>query len=209
MIRFLHCGPIPALLVTVGLLALAPSPGLAHYIDLRGKLVEDDVLTLGIALSGRPFAYREKGTVQGFEIDFAREVAHSRGLELSVKTLPRGELADALHARRVDLVATLPLEVLPEGTTLVPYLALGDHVMILAGNPFGIEKPLDLAGHTVAALAGSSAEAFAREVDRQLVAAGREAMAIHTFPYQRDVHFPVSMGHAAAYFVQSRTALVA
>ena len=42
--------------VVIGLCAV-PQSG-AHYIDLRGKLVEDGKLTLGLALTGPPFAYR-------------------------------------------------------------------------------------------------------------------------------------------------------
>ncbi len=81
-------------------------------------------------------------------------------------------------------------------------------MMILKGNPFRIRREADLAGQTVAATAGTTAETFAREIDRLLTDQGLRPMNIHTFPFQRDTHFPVSMGHAAAYFVKSVSAVL-
>jgi len=64
-----------------------------------------------------------------------------------------------------------------------------------------------LSGRTVAATSGSTAEAYAARVNDRLVAAGHESMNVHTFPNQRDTHFPVSIGHAAAYFMQTVSAV--
>ena len=195
----------------LALLALAAFPSAAaqaHYVKLAGQLAEAGKLTLGVALTGRPFAYRRDGVLRGFEIDLAAEVAHSRGLELKAVRLPRARLLEALAAGEVDAVNSLALEEVPPAFAVVPYLVVGDHMMVLRGNPFRIRTVGDLAGHTVSATAGTTAEAFAREIDRELVAAGRAPMNIHAFPNQRDTHFPVSMGHAAAYFVTSVSALV-
>ncbi|MFQ5774904.1 MAG: transporter substrate-binding domain-containing protein [Kiloniellaceae bacterium] len=191
------------------LLLLGVGPARGHYLDLRGTLVEPGVLTVGVALTGRPFAYRQDGRVRGFEVDLAAAVAHSRGLDLRIVQLPRKRLAAALAAGEVDLVNTFALDgQAPAGVAAVPYLRVGDHMMVLKGNPFRIRRVEDLAGHTVAATAGTTAEAFAHEINRQLVADGRAAMNIHSFPNQRDTHVPVSMGHAAAYFVATASALV-
>jgi ABC-type amino acid transport substrate-binding protein len=189
--------------------ALPLAPAGAHYIDLKGKLVHDGSLTVGVALAGRPFAYRQDGVVKGFEVAFAAAVARSRGLDLTVVQLPRGSLLEALAAGEVDLITTIGLEdPAPEGIGRLPYLVVGDHMMILRGNPFRIRQEADLAGQTVAATLGTSAEAFAREIDRRLTDHGLSPMDIHTFPFQRDTHFPVSMGHAAAYFVKSLSAVL-
>jgi ABC-type amino acid transport substrate-binding protein len=189
--------------------ALPFAPAGAHYIDLKGKLVQDGSLTVGVALAGRPFAYRQDGVVKGFEVAFAAAVARSRGLELTVVQLPRGSLLEALAAGEVDLITTIGLEdPAPDGIDRLPYLVVGDHMMILKGNPFRIRQESDLAGHTVAATLGTSAETYAREIDRRLIDQGLRPMNIHTFPFQRDTHFPVSMGHAAAYFVKSLSAVL-
>ena len=193
-------------IVVIGLCTL-PRSG-AHYIDLRGKLVEDGKLTLGLALTGRPFAYRQDGKLRGFEVAFASAVARSRGLELEAVQLSRGDLAAALAAGEVDLVNSLALDPLAsKEVAVLPYLVVGDHTMVLKGNPFRIRVVQDLAGRTVSTTMGSSAEAFAHELSDRLADEGLEPMHIHAFPNQRDTHFPVSMGHAAAYFVQTVSAL--
>ncbi len=192
--------------VILGLCAV-PQSG-ANYIDLRGQLVEDGKLTLGLALTGPPFAYRQDGVLRGFEVAFAAAVARSRGLELEAVQLPRGELAAALAGGEVDLVNSLALGPLAsKRVAVLPYLVVGDHTMVLKGNPFRIRVVEDLAGHTVSTTMGSSAEAFAHALSESLADKGLEPMDIHAFPNQRDTHFPVSMGHAAAYFVQTVSAL--
>ena len=190
---------IIGLLVSVG--------AAAHYLRLESELVVPDTLTVGIALTGRPFAWREEGRVRGFEIAVARAVAESHGLALKVVQLPRSGLLEALLDGEVDAVNTLALSAAGARVAMLPYLTVGDHVMVLRGNPFRIRVLRDLSGRTVAATSGSSAESYAASVNEQLIASGHEPMNIHTFPYQRDAHFPVSMGHAAAYFIQTVSAV--
>lgn len=197
-----------AIVLTLALAAPA-AVAQAHYIRLRGQLVADGMLTFGVALSGRPFAYRQDGELRGFEIDWAHEVAHSRGLELKVVSLPRTRLGQALGAGEVDLVNSFLLDdAALSAVAFLPYLRVGDHMMVLKANPFRIRGPEDLAGRIVSATAGTTGETFAREVNAGLIAEGREPMTIHAFANHRDTHFPVSMGHAAAYFIGTRSALV-
>jgi ABC-type amino acid transport substrate-binding protein len=188
-------------------LALVAIPTPAHYLRLADELAREDTFTVGVALTGRPFAYREEGRVRGFEISVARAVADAHGLVLRIVQLPRDGLMNALRSGEVDAVNSLALHESMVPDTTVPYLVIGNHVMVLRGNPFRIRDADDLSARTVAATAGSTAEAFASSVNEQLIAAGREPMNIHSFPYQRDTHFPVSMGHAAAYFIQTVSAI--
>lgn len=201
---------IRVLLAAVLALLLVPLDELqGHYVNLRGKLVAEETLTFGVALSGRPFAYRRDGELRGFEIDWAREVGHSRGLALRVVRLPRDRLITALRAGEVDLVNSLMIEgTVPDDIATLPYLVIGDHMMVLKANPFRIRSTADLSGRIVSTTAGSSGEAYAREIDAGFISEGREPMTIHAFPNHRDTHFPVSMGHAAAYFTSTRSAVV-
>ena len=197
--------------IRAALLALAiggtAGPAAAHYVDLQGALVRDGTLTFGIALTGRPFAYRQDGAALGFELDVGRAVAEAHGLQLDPVQLPRGRLAAALAGGQVDTVNTLALASPPADLITVPYLVAGDHVMVLRGNPFRVRTVADLTGRTVSVTAGTSAERYARAVNRDLVEAGRAAMVVHSFPDQRHTHFPVSIGHAAAYFLATVSAV--
>lgn len=204
--------------IAVGLLAalglVCARAAMAHYVHIERELVQPDTFTFGMALTGPPFAYEKDGTLQGFEVEMAKGVAAAHGLALKIVPLPRSGLLAALADGKVDAINTLALEgdggSLAQGRTdmrIVPYIVFGDYMMILRGNPFRIHHYADLSGETVAATAGSTAEAFAMAINRKLVAAGRAPMNIHSFAYQRDVSFPVDMGHAAAYFIQSVSAV--
>ena len=127
------------------------------FANADGKLVANGKLTFGVALTGRPFAYRRDGQLRGFEVEFAAAVARSRGLELEIVQLPRADLGTALAAGEVDLVNSLALDQrASKGLAVLPYLTVGDHMMVLKGNPFRIRAVEDLAGHTVSTTMGLS-----------------------------------------------------
>ena len=197
----LALGLIAAVLLT------AVGPAGAHYVKLADALVHKGRLTVGLALAGAPFSYRRDGALQGFEVAIAEAAAAAHGLTLEIKRLPRGKLLEALATGRVDAIATLALPEEPAGLGRLPYLLTGDHMMVLKGNPFRIGGPDDLAGRTVSVTSGSSAERYAHAISDAQVAAGRDPMNIHSLPDQRFTHFPVSMGHAAAFFLQTRSAV--
>lgn len=192
------------------LLALVVAPAAsAHYVDLNEALHEDDTLTVGIALTGQPFAYKRDGTLQGFEIEMARAVAAAHGLALELVRLPRVQLATALAAGEVDVANTLALDADTPDVKVVPYLVVGDHLMVLRGNPFRIREAGDLSGRVTSVTSGSSAERFAHDLNRAFEEEGRAPMHVHSFPDDRWTHFPVSMGHAQGYFTGTVSAVVA
>lgn len=179
----------------------------AHYVDLESELVHARTLTFGVALTGRPFAYRQEGKLLGFEIDVASQVARANGLEFELIQLPRSGLVQALKNGQVDAVNTFALQGDHPGISQVPYLVTGEHMMVLRGNPFRIYTPDDLAGRVVAVTSGSTGEHFAAAINESLSRNGRQRMHVHSFPDQRYTHFPVSMGHAQAYFLPTVSAV--
>ena len=190
------------------LLALVAAPAAsAHYVDLNQALHSKDTLTVGIALTGQPFAYKKDGVVRGFEVEMAEAVAEAHGLALEVVRLPRTKLEAALAAGEVDVANTLAMEVEPGDVKTVPYLVVGDHLMVLRGNPFRIKEAADLSGRVTSVTSGSTGEEFAHALNREFEEAGRAPMQVHSFPNHRWTHFPVSMGHAQGYFIQTVSAV--
>ena len=193
--------------LTVVVLLLAALPARAHYLELERALSHPDRFTVGLAQTGPPFAYLEEGVWRGFEVVMAQSVADAHNLGLRIVALARDELTAALERGEVDAINTMALEDEPAGSRMIPYLVLGDHVMILRGNPFRIRDLDDLQGRTVSATSGSSAERFAHALNDRFKQSGARPMQVHSFPFHRDTHVPVSMGHAAAYFVQTVSAV--
>ncbi len=190
------------------LLALiVASAASAHYVDLNQALHSRNTLTVGIALTGQPFAYKRDGVVRGFEVEMAKAVAEAHGLALEVVRLPRAKLAAALAAGEVDTANTLAMEAEPVDVKTVPYLVVGDHLMVLRGNPFRIRETDDLSGRVTSVTSGSTGEQFAHALNREFEGAGRAPMHVHSFPDERWTHFPVSMGHAQGYFIQTVSAV--
>ena len=188
-------------------LVAAPAAASAHYVDLNQALHSRNTLTVGIALTGQPFAYKRDGVVRGFEVEMARAVAEAHGLKLEVVRLPRAKLAVALAAGEVDTANTLAMEGEPANVKTVPYLTVGDHLMVLRGNPFRIRAAGDLSGRVTSVTSGSTGEQFAHALNREFEAEGRAPMHVHSFPDERWTHFPVSMGHAQGYFIQTVSAV--
>ena len=99
----------------------------AHMADMHEHLVKPGVITLGLALTGRPLSYREDGDLKGFDVDLLRAVARSSRLGLNVVQLPRDGLLNALLDRRVDAINTGTLgHTPPNSIRVVPYLVTGD-----------------------------------------------------------------------------------
>ena len=192
-------------LVVLALIA-APAAS-AHYVDLNEALHSEDTLTVGIALTGQPFAYKRDGVLRGFEVEMAQAVADAHGLALQVVRLPRAKLAAALAAGEVDVANTLAMDAEPAEVKTVPYLVVGDHLMVLRGNPFRIREAGDLSGRVASVTSGSTGERFAHALNREFEETGRAPMHVHSFPHHRWTHFPVSMGHAQGYFIMTVSAV--
>lgn len=192
----------------IAIALLTATPGLyAHYINLDRELSKQGTLTVGISATGQPFSQQQDGELRGFEVAMAKAVADAHDLSLRLVRLPRGELAAALARGEVDAINTLALEGDVADSRTLPFLVVGDHVMILRGNPFRIRQLEDLQGRTVSATSGSTAERFALSLNDQFKESGGTPMQVHSFPFHRATHFPVSMGHAAAYFVNTLSAV--
>lgn len=199
---------IAAALVALLLIPWTSQTGRAHYLPYKEAVVSPGKLTIGVASTGKPFAYRSDTGVVGFDVDIAAEMARTMNLELEIVPLPRDRLAMALEAGQVDAVNNGGREdVIGAGAGIIPYLRTGDHLVVLKSNPFRIHAVEDLAGQVASATSGTKGEVFAQEINARLAAAGQRPMEVHSFLQDRFTKFPVMMGHAAAFFAPTETAV--
>jgi len=152
-------------LVVLALLLLA---GCAAPADAWERVQQSGVLRVGMDASFLPFEFvDEEGSLVGFDVDLAREIAARLGVEaVFVANLPYDGLYDALTAGQVDVViSALYLDPEREGAFAysTPYFNAGQ-VLVVAEGTEGIVAVDDLAGRTVAVEFGSAGDVEARQL---------------------------------------------
>lgn len=138
-----------------------PSRGLARMTD-TGKL------RIGTSGEQPPLTMTAKnGNLVGLDVALARVLARSMGVEPVFVQLPFARLLDALDADQVDIVMS-GLTITPERarrvTLIGPYYTSGKCVLTRSPALAKVTSAegLNLPGTRVAALAGSTSEAFVR-----------------------------------------------
>ncbi len=163
-------------LVTTGLLACTstggnggPSSDASNAPVLAG-IVERGTLRVGMSGDQPPFnVVNKRGELIGLEVDLARALANSIGVELELVQRPFGTLLGALDAGEVDLVMS-GLTMTPERNMKVgfvgPYFVSGKAILTKNETLASSDEAGDINKGTVrlAALAGSTSERFVQEV---------------------------------------------
>lgn len=124
----------------------------------RGKLV------VGMEPKYRPFEYvDEKGTIVGFDVDLAAELARTLGVELVLRDMEFTALIPALHNGQVDLVISGLTGTLERAKTVTfsdPYFETGLCVLASRTRAPGLTHvdQLDAEGRAIAVKSGTTAD---------------------------------------------------
>jgi polar amino acid transport system substrate-binding protein len=142
----------------------APAP--ASRLD---RVLASRELRVGLTGSQPPLNARSRsGEIVGLEVELARALAKSMGLETRFVVLPFAELIPALETDRVDLVIS-GMTITPERNARVafagPYFISGQSVLTAHPELTGLEEAdaLDDPGRVYAAVAGTTNERFVRD----------------------------------------------
>jgi polar amino acid transport system substrate-binding protein len=119
-------------------------------------------LTVGVILSFPPFGSKDtSGKPQGYDVDMAKEVAKSLGLDPEKDVTFEDVTADAripsLETGKVDLVIgnfTRTLERAQKIDFTNPYIVAGERLIVKKGSP--IKGVVDMNGHKLAVVKGST-----------------------------------------------------
>ena len=93
------------------------------------------------------------------------------------------------------------------GFSFVDYTFDGTGMLVLKGNPNGINVINDLAGKTVACENGTTQQAFLTKLNKEFVAAGKEKMQILSLPGQPEALLAVKSNRAVADLTDYSTAV--
>lgn len=182
-------------IATAGVLALsgcvdsgAPSPEETAAVDetiefeagtTMARLNEAGAITVGTKFDQPLFGQVDaSGDPQGFDVEIAKIIVAELGIPESGITWTETVSANRepfIQSGEVDIVvATYTIndkrkEVI---SFAGPYYNAGQDILVLAGNPEGIEGPDDLAGKAVCTVAGSTSEANIKEYTDQVTSLG-------------------------------------
>jgi len=152
-------------------------------------LVEKGQLTYGVAASFAPFEYKENNQLVGFDIDLIQALSKKLSLEPKAMNMEFKGLIPALQGSRLDLINSA-MYINParsEQVDFVPYLKIGNQVVVAKGNPAKITGRDDsLCGKTIAVTLGGIQETYARQDNERCTKAGRAEIKVMTLPTAQD-----------------------
>jgi polar amino acid transport system substrate-binding protein len=177
----------------------------------KDGLVEAGALTYGVAATFPPFEFQKDGVLSGFDIDLIEAV----GKKLSATPKPMNMefqgLIPALLGGRIDLINSA-MYINPqrsEQVDFVPYMTIGEVIIVKAGNPSGITGRDDsLCGKTLSVTLGAIEETYARQDAERCKAGGLGEVTVQTLPTGPDTVTSVVQGRADAMFTSTPSAAV-
>jgi polar amino acid transport system substrate-binding protein len=166
-------------------------------------LVEKGQLTYGVAATFAPFEFKDGTQLAGFDIDLIQALGKKLNLEPKAMNMEFKGLIPALQGSRVDLINSA-MYINPqrsEQVDFVPYLKIGNQVVVAKGNPAKITGRDDsLCGKTIAVTLGGIQETQARQDNERCTKAGRAEVKVLTLPTAQDSALTLRQGRADAIF---------
>ena len=166
-------------------------------------LVEKGQITYGVAATFAPFEFKDGNQLVGFDIDLIQALAKKLGLEPNAMNMDFKGLIPALQGSRLDIINSA-MYINPQRAAqvdFVPYLKIGNRVLVAKGNPTKITGRDDsLCGKTVAVTLGGIQETYARQDNERCTKAGRAEVKVLTLPTAQDSALTLRQGRADVIF---------
>lgn len=188
---------------------LAASAALSLFCSLPAhsaeplKTVESGKLTYGVAATFAPFEFVRSGALTGFDIDLMAAVAKQLNLAPDPQNMQFSGLIPALQGGRLDVINSA-MYITPARSAqvdFVPYLRIGDRIIVQASNPQKITGRDDtLCGKNVAVTLGGIEETYARADVKRCIAAGKPSPNVMTLPTAQDATLSLRQGRADAIY---------
>lgn len=168
-------------------------------------LVAAGKLTYATAATAPPMEFKKDDKYQGFDIEMIETLASYMGLKTEVVNIAFDGLLPALLGKRVDVINS-SMYITParaEQVDFVPYMRIGEAIMVRKGNPLKIHSVDDLSGRTVAVTRGAIEETYTREQNDAFQKAGKPQENVLPFPSALDSALAVEQGRAEVFFTNT------
>ena len=189
-------------LLAVATLALtlpAPTPAAAQG---GPDLVAAGKLTYGTAATFVPFEFQKDGKLTGFDVDMGEALSAKMSLAPAPLNIEFKGLIPALQGKRVDIINSA-MYINPqraEQVEFIPYMTIGNEIVVKASNPLGIKSRGDLCGHKIAVTLGGIEETYARQDLEACKKAGKPELTILTLPSAQDSALSLRQGRVDMVF---------
>jgi polar amino acid transport system substrate-binding protein len=184
-------------------LTLLPVLGFAQ----APELAEAGKLTWGVSVTFPPFEYQENTKPVGFDVDFVDAMAKQMGLQSNIMPIEFKGLIPALLGKRIDVIVS-GMYINPqrlEVADMVPYLLVGNQIVVRKGNPKKIDGTASLCGLSVAAPVATVFEASAKDASAACKAAGKPEVSLLSLAGTTACALALTQGRADAIIVSTPT----
>jgi len=192
-------------LAALGLMLVATQAAPAAELP-KDKLVEAGSLTYGVAATFPPFEFQKDDKLAGFDIDMIEALGKKLSSTPKPMNMDFQGLIPALLGGRLDLINSA-MYINPkrsEQVDFVPYMTIGELIVVKKGNPSGITGRDDsLCGKTISTTLGAIEETYARQDAERCKAEGKADVTVQTLPTGPDTVTAVVQGRADAMFTST------
>ncbi len=147
-------------------------------------LIDSGKLIWGTSGTFPPFETLQGGNPVGFDIDMVAAITAKMHLQSSPSLIDFKGLIPALLGGRIDTIVS-GMYINPERSQVVdfiPYLRVGDQLLVAKGNPSHLTALPQLCGHRLAAAVGTVYEKQAQKLAADCLKDGKPALTIVTLP---------------------------
>ena len=176
--------------------ALIALPALAWAVP--PSTVTSGKLSWGTSPTFAPFEFQRDGQSVGFDVDMMAELARRLGLQSAMLGMDFAGIIPAVQAHRID-AAVSGMYITPareEVLDFIPYLRIGDQMVVRKGNPAHLADKDSLCGHTIAVAVNTLYEKTAHSLSDACTKAGKPAIDILAVGSSAVVALTLAQGRA-------------
>jgi len=170
--------PVRALTWLMALAALLPWAPASSAQTL--PLIDSGKLIWGTSATFPPFESLQDGKPVGFDVDLVAAITAKLHLQSAPSLIEFKGLIPALLGGRIDTIVS-GMYINPERSQVVdfiPYLRVGDQLLVTKGNPLHLTALPQLCGHRLAAAVGTVYEKQAQKLAADCLKDGKPALTI-------------------------------
>ena len=149
------------------------------------------------------------GKPAGYDIDIANAVAHQLGSTAQIKVTGFTVIIGALKAKKCNAIIS-SMTITPQRSKVVnfvPYITVGQFLMVKKGNPDHVSTLATLSGKSAAVQSSTTELAALQAENKTLQKQGKPQITIKQYPADTSAAQALIHGHVAAYFADATPVL--